>query len=198
MVTPKIYPPIITPSINANSVLANAVFAGPTSGGNAPAAFRSLVASDLPAFEAMVAAYADNGTNDVYDVLTLQHNTGGTPAAGFGTSILLAAEDTTTEDVSVARVKASWATATHASRKGQLDLTVYDDAGERTGFSVGTNGVVAKIGFFGHAPAARPSAYTPTNVSTDRSYDANATTLDEIADVLGTLIADLQAYGLLA
>jgi hypothetical protein len=35
--------------------------------------------------------------------------------------------------------------------------------------------------------------YTPTNVSTDRAYDANATTIDELADVLGTLIADLQA-----
>jgi hypothetical protein len=35
--------------------------------------------------------------------------------------------------------------------------------------------------------------YAPTNVSTDRAYDADATTLDELADVLGTLIADLQA-----
>lgn len=41
------------------------------------------------------------------------------------------------------------------------------------------------------------SAYTPTNVTTDRSYDANATTLDEIADVVGTMIADLQAKGIL-
>jgi len=41
------------------------------------------------------------------------------------------------------------------------------------------------------------SAYTPTNVTTDRSYDANATTTDELADVLGTLIADLQAKGIL-
>lgn len=41
------------------------------------------------------------------------------------------------------------------------------------------------------------TAYTPTNVTTDRSYDANATTLDEIADVLGTLIADLKKRGLL-
>lgn len=40
------------------------------------------------------------------------------------------------------------------------------------------------------------SAYTITNVTTDRSYDANATTLDEIADTLGTLIADLQARGI--
>jgi hypothetical protein len=42
------------------------------------------------------------------------------------------------------------------------------------------------------------SAYTPTNVSADRGFDANATTTDELADVLGTLIADLQAAGVLA
>lgn len=54
-----------------------------------------------------------------------------------------------------------------------------------------------KLGFFGVAPAARPAAYTPTNVVSDRTYDANATTVAELADVLGTLIADLQAYGLL-
>jgi hypothetical protein len=53
------------------------------------------------------------------------------------------------------------------------------------------------IGFFGTAPAAQAAAYTPTNVSTDRAYDADSTTLHEIADVLGTLIADLQTYGLI-
>lgn len=39
--------------------------------------------------------------------------------------------------------------------------------------------------------------YTPTNGTTDRSFDANATTLDEIADVLATLINDLKNAGLL-
>lgn len=53
------------------------------------------------------------------------------------------------------------------------------------------------VGFYGTAPVAQSSAYTPSNVATDRSYDANSTTLDEIADVLGTLIADLQATGLI-
>lgn len=42
------------------------------------------------------------------------------------------------------------------------------------------------------------SAYTITNVTTDRSADANATSLDEVIDVLGTLIADLQAKGILS
>lgn len=39
--------------------------------------------------------------------------------------------------------------------------------------------------------------YTPTNVVTDRSYDANATSVAELADTLGTLIADFQAAGIL-
>jgi len=42
-----------------------------------------------------------------------------------------------------------------------------------------------------------PGTYTPTNVVTDRSYDANATTTAELADVLGSLIADLQTIGLI-
>lgn len=41
------------------------------------------------------------------------------------------------------------------------------------------------------------SAYTPTNVTADRAYDADATTVAELGDVLGTLIADLQTAGIL-
>lgn len=54
-----------------------------------------------------------------------------------------------------------------------------------------------QLGFFGVAPVARAAAYTPTNVTTDRSYDADTVVVAELADVVGTLIADLQAYGLL-
>lgn len=53
-----------------------------------------------------------------------------------------------------------------------------------------------EIGFFNTTPAAQTAAYTPTNVTPDRSFDANSTTLDELADVVGTIIADLQAFGL--
>lgn len=42
------------------------------------------------------------------------------------------------------------------------------------------------------------AAYTTSNVTTDRTYDANATTTDELADVLGTLIADLKTAGILS
>jgi hypothetical protein len=53
------------------------------------------------------------------------------------------------------------------------------------------------VGFYGTTPVAQSTAYSPTNVTTDRTYDANSTSLDEVADVLGTLIADLQATGLI-
>ena len=53
------------------------------------------------------------------------------------------------------------------------------------------------VGFFGVAPATRPGTYNITNLTTDRSYDANATTLDEVADTLGTLIGDLRTLGLI-
>lgn len=52
-------------------------------------------------------------------------------------------------------------------------------------------------GIFGSTPTTQPPAYTPTNVTTDRAYDANATTINEMADVLGTLIADLQSLGVI-
>jgi parallel beta-helix repeat protein len=41
------------------------------------------------------------------------------------------------------------------------------------------------------------NSYTPTNVTTDRAYDADTVLVAELADVVGTLIADLQTSGVL-
>lgn len=48
----------------------------------------------------------------------------------------------------------------------------------------------------GKIEAGTPETYSESNVSADRSFDANNTSLEEVADVLGTLIADLRATGL--
>ena len=45
--------------------------------------------------------------------------------------------------------------------------------------------------------AAQTASYSESNVTTDRTYDANSTSVDELADVLGTLIADLRARGII-
>jgi hypothetical protein len=68
--------------------------------------------------------------------------------------------------------------------------------GTTTGTKIGTS-TSQKLGFFNATPVVRPSAYTPTNVTTDRSFDANALSIDELADVVGTLVADLQSLGLI-
>jgi hypothetical protein len=51
---------------------------------------------------------------------------------------------------------------------------------------------------FNDSVAVAAPTYTVTNDLTDRTYNANSTTLAELADVVGTIIADLQANGLFA
>lgn len=53
------------------------------------------------------------------------------------------------------------------------------------------------VGFNGSAAVAPPT-YTVTNPTTDRAFDAAAATLAELRNVVGTIIADLQANGLYA
>jgi hypothetical protein len=82
-----------------------------------------------------------------------------------------------------------------------------DEAGTETDLfdAEASNGVITgdlahsgpKAGFFSTPAVVQPDAYTPSNVTPDRSFNADSTSVDEVADVLGTLIADLKAYGLL-
>jgi hypothetical protein len=51
------------------------------------------------------------------------------------------------------------------------------------------------FGVFGVTPASRVAAYTVTNAITDRSFDADNTTIAELADVVATIIGDLKTYG---
>jgi hypothetical protein len=66
------------------------------------------------------------------------------------------------------------------------------------GLEIEASGTAAKLGFFGATAVIQPAAYTLSNVAADRAFDAHSTTLDEIADVLGTVINDLKALGLVA
>jgi len=70
-----------------------------------------------------------------------------------------------------------------SAQVGSVDKFVVDNAGNTTATTFN--------------PATKQT-YNIKNVTTDRAYDANATTLDEVADTLGTLIADLRAIGLVS
>lgn len=53
------------------------------------------------------------------------------------------------------------------------------------------------FGLFGAAPATQSTGWSVSNVTTDKTFDANATTVNELADVVGTLIDTLKTYGVL-
>lgn len=65
-----------------------------------------------------------------------------------------------------------------------------------TGTKIGT-GATQKIGFWNATPAVQSTGYAITNKTSDKTLDCNATSIDELADVLGTLIDDLKTYGIL-
>jgi len=54
------------------------------------------------------------------------------------------------------------------------------------------------VGLYGVTPVAQSTGWAVTNVTTDKVFNANSTSLDEIADVLGTLITYLISRGDLA
>lgn len=115
---------------------------------------------------------------------------------GFGPGLSFYAETASnTVYQQQALIAASWIDSINASRKAKLSISVYDGA-QRMGIEIESSGTAAKIGFFGHATAAQPAAYTPSNVTPDRSFDADTVLVAELADVVGTLIADLQTMGI--
>ena len=52
-----------------------------------------------------------------------------------------------------------------------------------------------RLGVFSATPIVQVAAYIVTNDSADRSYDADSTSIDELADVIATIITDLRSYG---
>jgi hypothetical protein len=86
---------------------------------------------------------------------------------------------------------------------GQTGYTGYTGPTGYTGYTgpqitgyTGYTGPIGYTGYTGPAIAGSGQTYIASNVTPDRTYDANATTTDELADVLGTLIADLRGLGI--
>jgi hypothetical protein len=84
---------------------------------------------------------------------------------------------------------------TDATWKGRGLLKAVDSAGTREAMRWEADGAAVRIGVYGHAAVVRPAAYTVTNPTSNRSFDETAVTLTQIAQVLGTVIADLQSIG---
>jgi hypothetical protein len=83
----------------------------------------------------------------------------GSGANGDGGSILMAGKSSTTAAQSMALIEWLWNDATHASRKADLVLSVYDTA-KREAIRARGSGSAAMLSFYGGTPVVRAAALT--------------------------------------
>ena len=133
----------------------------------------------------------------------LIYTTNAESGSNTGTDLaILAVDDSGTaidSPITIGRAAGGMITVSRPVQVGanlSLNDSVNLSLGTTTGTKIGT-ATTQKLGFFNATPVVRPSAYTPTGVTTDRTFNANSTNVDQLADVLGTLIADLQSLGLI-
>jgi len=106
-------------------------------------------------------------TNTVQNLAILDHQTTGTPAAGFGGSLIFQLQSSTTVEQSAAILSAEWLVATHASRTARIKINPYDTA-VRDGIWIDSDGSRALIGIGGTTPTARlhlPAGGTAANTA---------------------------------
>jgi hypothetical protein len=109
--------------IYQTGILTTNNFAGPTNIGslNAPVALTPLTVE-----------YATANTATVQDMIVLRTNSTGVAANGFGGGILFQGESSTTDNRDMARISSYWATATDASREGNIGFELGDNGGALT------------------------------------------------------------------
>ena len=110
-------------TILSASTVRNALFAQGAPGGT----FAPLVGVVNPSVTTVATTH----------VLSLRARSTGTPAAGFGGTLNLSAQTSTTNDVQAAEIVWTWTTATHATRTSQLEFSIIAlVGGTPTGVSV--------------------------------------------------------------
>jgi hypothetical protein len=136
---------------------------------------------------------AASAANTVTNAILLDSDYTGTPAAGFGTGLLVRGMSDTTRNRSMSRLYAQWATATDASRKASARWTVFDTV-EREVIRIEASGSAGMLGFFGvNAAARQASAALTNNVTAGGSNDviANFTDLATYANDAATIRNDI-------
>lgn len=119
---------------------------------------------------------SSSGTSTVYDAIVIHPQSAGTPGTGFGSQIKFQAQSSTTNARNQGLVTSTWASATDASRKGQVSLWAYDATAAREGLRVETDGSNALIGFLGTAAVAQQTsgANLTNNVTSGGTNDTIA------------------------
>ena len=129
----------------------------------------------------------------------VMHRDDATPADGDVLSkIAFDGNDSGGNQTTYAIIDARIVDVTNTTEDGSLDFLVRSDGSLVSAIKMegADTSSSPKIGIYGVTPVEQGPAYTVTNLVTDRTYDANSTTVEELADVLGSLLADLKVQGL--
>lgn len=108
-------------------------------------------------------AITDANTVTATTVHLFDHASSGTPAAGFGSQILVRCSSDTTASQNVGLTIYEWTNATDATRKARVSHWAYDAASGRECLRIEASGSAAMIGFLGASAAIR---YATTGTST--------------------------------
>jgi len=155
-------------------------------------------------FPALEIERSGSSTNSVMTSTRFIARTSNDMVNGHGSSIFFALQDDTSIVENVGYF--SFERTAGFDDSGLFKWFVYDQGVATEVFNVDASEFVVledfahegtNLGFYNTTPVAQSATYTPTNVTPDRAYDANSTSIDELADVLGTLIADLKLTGLI-
>lgn len=174
------------------------------SGSYTVADFRGNTGGGHKTVVAIVNTNTNNGNNG--STLSLQAQSSTTTRQAFDIASIFSVKTDASRTSSVDFSVADAGSFTPALNFTGIATTLYGDltltGGKNvildatTGSKIGT-AATQKLGFWNATPVVQDTGWSVSNVTTDRSFDANATSIDELADTLGTLINTLKTYGLL-
>lgn len=90
-------------------------------------------------------SFSDAVTNSAPVMFTLDHDTSGTAAAGFGSTQRFLLESSTTASQLGADISVKWAIATHASRASSYSISVYEQTTAVLGFFLQSTSGIPQI-----------------------------------------------------
>lgn len=117
-----------------------------------------------------------NNVADVEFVFTGDHDSNDIAGSiGFGSGLLLRSKTSTTKGVPQAFIRSNWDDATHATRRGSMDLAVVDTS-TRTAISIHTDGETTHTTFPGDVFIGTPTTnrYTYLSSTTIKGYHDSA------------------------
>lgn len=119
-----------TYAVYAESAGNTGIFASGSNSGNAAVYAQGVGGAwGVLAEGGLKALISDATTNTAPTVVTIGHNSSGTPAAGFGGGVLIQLKSSTNTDQDASRSGTRWTTATHASRTAEAFVQVVTNAG---------------------------------------------------------------------